>query len=178
MVRALRALAALLGAGVLALGCGAGTDGPTGTPSATSDDPGASPDTPAVPEAEAPGPWMPSRPLALDRFALEAAVGSALADPAGAELSDSTLWTLTGEAVELQFQVRTWFDSTEAEVQCRASAGDGAEESLALGPPVWTTADAAYVTQDSACVQIRVARGSALDGAAAAAVAAALIASG
>ena len=58
---------------------------------------------------------------------------------------------------------------------CRAAAGGGAEESLALGTPVWTAADAVYVTQDAACIRVTVTRGARLDAAGAGAVAAALV---
>ena len=163
---------ALIAAVLLALACGSGTDGPSGGTSPTTDP---APDTPAVTPTEAPGPWAPSRALAVNRFALETAVGSALLEPVGAELSESTLWTLGGDGVELRFQVRTWFNGAEAESRCAAAAGDGAERSLALGTPVWTAADAVYVTQDGACIRVSVVRGNQLDLAGAASVVTALV---
>jgi hypothetical protein len=111
----------------------------------------------------------------VNRFALETAVGSALLEPVGAELSESTLWTLGGDGVELRLQVRTWFNGAEAESRCAAAAGDGAERSLALGTPVWTAADAVYVTQDAACIRVSVVRGNQLDLGGAASVVTALV---
>jgi hypothetical protein len=163
---------ALLAVVLLALACGSGMDGPTGGTSPTTDP---APDTPAVTPTEAPGPWAPSRALAVNRFALETAVGSALLEPVGAELSESTLWTLGGDGVELRLQVRTWFNGAEAEGRCAAAAGDGAERSLALGTPVWTAADAVYVTQDAACIRVSVVRGNQLDLGGAASVVTALV---
>jgi hypothetical protein len=166
-------LPVLAGAAMLALACGAGTDGPgSPSPSPTVDP---APVADPQPQAETPGPWAPSRALAVDRFALETAVGSALAEPVGGELTDSTVWTLAGENVELRFQVRTWFNGAEAELACRAAAGSGAEESLALGTPVWTAADAVYVTVDAACIRVTVTRGATPDGASAGAVAGVLV---
>lgn len=176
MVRGLnlgrRPLPALVGAVMLAVSCGTGTDGSSSpSPSTTADPaPGTDPQT----QAETAGPWAPSRALPLDRFALETAVGSALGEPVGGELSQSTVWTLDGEDVQLRLEVRTWFDGAEAEVTCRAAAG-GAEESLALGTPVWTAADAVYVTQDAACIRVTVTRGARPDAAGAAAVAAVVV---
>jgi len=156
---------ALLVASVLALACGSGTDGLSA--------PGI--DTPSVTPSEPPGPWAPSRALAVNRFALETAVGSALLEPAGAELSESTLWTLTGEGVELRFETRTWFNGAEAETRCAAAAGGQAQHSLDLGTPVWTTAEAVYVTQDGSCLRVTVVRGDRLDLEAAGAVVRALL---
>jgi len=173
-----RFLPALIGALALAAACGSGTDGSSSSPSETPAPPGAGGDGPTGPQAEAPGPWAPSRALSLDRFALETALGSALQEPAGAEYSDSTVWTLSGADVELRLEVRTWFDGAEAEMQCRTSAGSGAAESLSLGSPVWTAPDAVYLTQDGACVRVSVARGSVADAAGAAAVAAAMVSGG
>jgi hypothetical protein len=70
--------------------------------------------------------------------------------------------------------VRTWFNGAEAEVACRAAAG-GTEASLALGTPIWTAADAVYLTQDAACIRVTVTRGTQLDAAGAGAVASALV---
>ena len=72
-------------------------------------------------------------------------------------------------------QVRTWFNGAEAESRCAAAAGTAAEQSLALGTPVWTAADAVYVTQDVACIRVSVVRGNQLDLAGAASVVAALV---
>jgi len=162
----------LLGAVVLVVACGSGTDGPSGTPD-TSPGPGIAEDPPSGAEAETPGPWVPSRPLALDRFALESALQSALLEPVGAEFTDFTVWTLTGDALELQLEVRTWFNGAEAEMQCSAAAG--APASLTLGVPTWTTSDAVYVTRDEACVKVTVLRGIQPDVAGAGAVAEALV---
>jgi hypothetical protein len=167
-------LSALVGTVVLAIACGSGVDGTSGSPSTTGG-PGPDAGTPDEVQGEAPGPWAPSRALNLDRFALETALQSALQEPAGAELSDATVWTLSGEAIELRFEVRTWFSTAEAEMQCRSAAGSGSVESLALGAPVWTASDAVYIVQDSACVQVTVARSGQTDVAGATAVAAALL---
>lgn len=176
MRHGLACLTALLAAAVLASGCGGATDGTTGAAPFTPTDPGGTTGaTPPGAEAETPGPWIPSRALALDRFALETALGAALADPVGAELGDSTVWTLAGEGLEVRLRVSTWFDGTDAEMQCRAAAGAGAEQSLALGPPVWTAPDAVFVTADAACIRVSVARGAQQDASAAAAVVAALV---
>ena len=168
-------LPSLVGAVALALACGAGTDGAPGSPGTTTD-PAAGGDTPSGAGSEAPGPWAPSRALALDRFALETALGSALGEPAGAELSESTVWTLTGESVEVRLEVSTWFSGAEAEAACRAAAGDGATSSLSLGTPTWATQDAVHVTLGEACVKVNVLRGRDQDVAGAAAVVAALVA--
>jgi hypothetical protein len=119
---------------------------------------------------------MPSRDLALERFDLETALQSALQEPVGAEFSDSTVWTLTGDAVELRLRVSSWFNGAEAEQACAAAAGDGATLSMALGRPTWTTADAVYVARDANCIQVSVARSSQADLAGAGAVAEALVA--
>jgi len=115
------------------------------------------------PESESPGPWAPSRALALDRFALETALGVALGAPAGDELSRSTRWTLRGEGVELRFDVRSWFNGAEAERRCRDAAGVGAQPSLDLGRPVWIAPDAVFLTRAGACVRVSVTRGNAAD---------------
>ena len=154
---------------LLAVACGAGSPGGTTT------DPGSGEDTPP-PEAEAPGPWVPSRALALDRFALETALRSALQEPFGAEFSDSTVWTVSGEGVELRLELRSWFNDAEAEQACAAAAGAEAQESLALGTPTWSAADAVYVTREATCIRVSVVRGSRPDLAGAAAVAEALVA--
>src|SRR5215469_4249504 len=106
---------------VLAAACGSGTDGssgdgPSGSPGPTGSDSGGN-DTPA-PEAEAPGPWVPSRALAIDRYTLENALQSALQEPIGAEFMDSTVWTTSGDGVDLRFELRTWFNWAEAEQAC------------------------------------------------------------
>ncbi len=167
-------LPALVGAVALALACGSGTDGTSPSASPTTADPGSGGDTPPGAQAEAPGPWAPSRALALDRFALETALQSALQEPVGAELSESTVWTLTGESVELRLEVRTWFSGAEAEAACRAAAGDGAASSLSLGTPTWATQEAVHVTLGDACVKVSVVRGPNQDVAGATAIAAAL----
>jgi len=163
---------------VLAAACGSGTDGGSpGSPGATpTNTGGGSGDDSPSPEAEAPGPWVPSRDLALERFALETALQSALQEPVGAEFSDTTMWTLTGDAVELRLRVSSWFNGAEAEQACAAAAGDGATLSMALGRPTWTTADAVYVARDANCIQVSVARTSQVDLAGAGAVAEALVA--
>lgn len=135
------------------------------------DDPHGSPGA----QNDMPGPWAPSRTLALDRFALETALGVALREPAGDELSSSTRWTLRGDGVELRFDVRSWFNRAEAEARCRGAAGDAARPSLDLGAPVWIAPDAVFLTRGGACVQVSVTRGSAADPAGARAVAAALV---
>jgi len=163
---------------VLAAACGSGTDGGTSdSPGTTPSGPGGgSGDNPAPAEAEAPGPWVPSRDLALERFALETALQSALQEPEGAEFSDSTLWTLTGDGVELRLRVTSWFNGAEAEQACATTASAGATLSMALGAPTWTTADSVYVTRDANCIRVSVARSSQADLAGAAAVAEALVA--
>jgi hypothetical protein len=163
---------------VLAAACGSGTD--TSSPASPGTTPsgpgGGSGDNPAPAEAEAPGPWVPSRDLALERFALETALRSALQEPVGAEFSDSTVWTLTGDGVELDLEVRSWFNGAEAEQACAAAAGDGASLSMALGRPTWTSADAVYMARDANCIRVSVARSSQADLAGAGAVAEALVA--
>lgn len=151
---------ALVGAAMLVIACGGGVDTRTVPPSTTVDPGG---DTPAGAQTEAPGPWAPSRALALDRFALETALGSALLEPVGSEFSDRTAWTLGGENVELRLEVHTWFSAAEAQAACATAAGDGAETSLWLGTPTWATRDAVYVTQGPACVQVRVVRDGVVD---------------
>ncbi|HEY1906689.1 MAG TPA: hypothetical protein VGG91_11645 [Myxococcaceae bacterium] len=126
-------------------------------------------------ESDAPGPWAPSRALALDRFALETALGVALGEPAGDELSSSTRWTLRGEGVELRFDVRSWFNGAEAERRCRDAAGVGAQPSLDLGRPVWIAGDAVFLTRAAACVRVSVTRGNATDRTGARAVVSALV---
>jgi hypothetical protein len=164
----------LLGAVLLVLACGSGTDAPARAPD-TSPGPGIVEDPPSGAQAEAPGPWVPSRLLTRDRFALETALQSALGEPVGAEFTDSTAWTLSGDAVELRLEVRTWFNGAEAERECATRAGDGAQESLSLGTPAWTTADAVYVTREAACIRVSVAREDRSDLAGARAVAEALV---
>ena len=174
-----RPAAALFGALLLAAACGQGTEGTPDTPGGMPDNPGGSgSDNPPGTEAEAPGPWAPSRSLALDRFAMETAVGAALSEPYGAELSQSTLWGLSGDGVELRLEVQSWFDTAEAEMQCGAAAGSDAEATLALGTPVWTAASSDYLTQDASCVRVTVLRGAGPDLDGAAAVAAALVSTG
>jgi hypothetical protein len=129
----------------------------------------------AGPQNDTPGPWAPSRAIALDRFALETALGVALGEPAGDELSSSTRWTLQGEGVALRFDVRSWFTGAEAEVRCRDAAGVGARQSLDLGAPVWIAADAVFLTRARACVRVSVTRRSAADPAGARAVASVLV---
>jgi hypothetical protein len=126
-------------------------------------------------ESDAPGPWAPSRALALDRFALETALGVALGEPAGDELSSSTRWTLRGEGVELRFDVRSWFNGAEAERRCRDAAGAGAQPSLDLGRPVWLAADAVFLTRAASCVRVSVTRGNGADLPGARAVVSALV---
>ena len=161
---------------MLVAACGSTTEGPSGDgPSGPTDsDPGGD-DTPS-PEAEAPGPWVPSRALAIDRFTLETALRSALDEPLGGELTSSTVWTTSGDGVDLRLQLWTWFNGAEAEQACAAAAGDDAQVSLALGTPTWTTDDAVYVTRDDTCVRVSVARSSRPDLSGAGAVAEALVA--
>ena len=168
----LRAVPALVTASSLFIACGAGRDG--ADPPGMSDDPHGRGGTPG-PQSDAPGPWAPSRALALDRFALETALGVALGEPAGDELSSSTRWTLRGDGVELRFELRSWFNGAEAERRCRDAAGAGAQASLDLGAPVWIAADAVYLTRSRACVRVGVTRGTAADLAGARAVASALV---
>ncbi|HUM12924.1 MAG TPA: hypothetical protein VLT82_18390 [Myxococcaceae bacterium] len=118
---------------------------------------------------------MPSRALAMERFALETALQAALQEPIGAEYSDSTVWSLSGEGVDLRFELRSRFNGAEAEQACAAAAGTGAQMSLSLGTPIWTTGDSVYVTRDATCIRVSVARGSQSDLDGAEAVAAALV---
>jgi hypothetical protein len=161
---------------VLTAACGSGTDGggPSGASDPTTPGPGTGDDAPPA-EAEAPGPWVPSRALAMDRFALETALQAALQEPIGAEYGDSTVWSLSGEGVDLRFELRSRFNGAEAEQACAAAAGNGAQMSLALGSPTWTTGDSVYVTRDATCIRVSVARGSHSDLDGAGAVAAALV---
>jgi hypothetical protein len=158
---------------VLAASCGSGTDGPSGTPGATTD-----PSGDEVPPAEAavPGPWVPSRSLGIDRFTLETALQASLQEAVGAEFSEFTLWTLSGESVELRLELRSWFNGAEAEQACAAAAGSDAQHSLGLGTPTWSTSDSVYVTRDASCIRVSVARDSGPDLAGAGAVAEALVA--
>ena len=160
---------------LLAVGCGTATTGPSGSPSGTSDEPGSGDDTPAA-EAEAPGPWVASRALAVDRFTLETALQAALQEPVGAEYSESTVWTLSGDGVELRFELRSWFNGAEAEQACAAAAGSDAHQSLALGTPTWATDDSVYVTRGPSCIRVSVTRDSGPDLASAGAVAEAMVA--
>jgi hypothetical protein len=162
----------------LTAACGSGTDG--GGPSGASDPttgPGTGDDSPPA-QAEAPGPWVPSRALAMDRFALETALQAALQEPVGEEYGDSTVWSLSGEGVDLRFELRSWFNGAEAEQACAAAAGSGAQMSLDLGSPTWTTGDSVYVTRQATCIRVSVARGSHSDLDGAGAVAAALVSGG
>src|SRR5215472_8425755 len=95
---------------MLAAGCGSATNGagPSGSPGPTGSDPGGT-DTPP-PEAEAPGPWVPSRALAIDRFALENALRSSLQEPLGAEYMSSTVWTTSGDGVDVRLELWSWFN--------------------------------------------------------------------
>jgi hypothetical protein len=163
---------------MLAAACGSGTDGSSGggpsrSPGPTGSDSGGN-DTP-TPEAEEPGPWVPSRALAIERYTLENAVQSALQEPIGAEFMDSTVWTTSGDGVDLRFELRTWFNWAEAEQACAAAAEDEAQMSLALGSPTWSTPDAVYVARGTSCIRVSVARSSQPDLAGAAAVAEALV---
>ncbi len=159
---------------VLTAACGSTTDGSSGSPGPTPTNPGSGDDAPPS-EAEGPGPWVPSRALALERFRLETALQASLQEPLGAEFSDSTVWSLSGEDVELRLELRRWFNGAEAEQACAAAAGGGAQESLALGTPTWTTGDSVYVTRDSTCIRVSVARSSRPDLSGAGAVAEALV---
>ena len=164
---------------MLAAACGSGTDGsagggPSGSPGPTTgSDPGGD-GTPA-PEAEAPGPWVPSRALSVDRFTLENALQSALQEPLGAEFMSSTVWTTSGDGVDLRLELWTWFNGAEAEQACAAAAGAEMEMSLALRPPTWSTPEAVYVTRGATCIRVSVARSAQADLAGAGAVAEALI---
>ena len=161
---------------MLAAGCGSTTNGagPSGSPGPTGSDPGG--DDMPPPEAEAPGPWVPSRALAVDRFTLETALQSALQEPVGAEFMDCTVWTTSGDDVDLRLELRTWFNPAEAEQACAAAAGAEMQMSLALGTPTWSTPEAVYVTRGATCIRVSVARSSQHDLAGAGAVAEALVA--
>ena len=161
---------ALIAASAVVIACGTGTV-PSGSPST---DPPARDDTPPGEAVETPGPWAPSRALRLDRFALETALGVALVGPGGEELASATRWTLAGGDTELRLEVRTRFSWAEAEVQCRALAGDDALESLALGTPTWGAADDVYLTRGRSCIRVSVVRAGRADPAGAAAAARAL----
>jgi hypothetical protein len=163
---------ALIAASAVVIACGTGTTAPSRSP------PNAQPvreDTPPSDALEPPGPWAPSRALQLDRFALETALGVALVGPAGAEFGSATRWTLAGRDTELRLDVRTGFSGAEAEVQCRALAGDRAVQSLSLGTPVWNAANDVYLTRGASCIRVRVTRSGRADPAGAAAVAGALV---
>ena len=160
---------------MLASACGSSTDGPSGTPGTNPGPGGGGEDGTPPPEAEAPGPWVPSRDLGVDRFSLETALQASLQEAVGAEYSEATVWTLSGEDLELRFELRSWFNGAEAEQACATAAGEDAQLSLALGTPTWTTDDAVYVTRGDTCVQVNVARSSRPDLAGAAAVAEALV---
>lgn len=170
------ALPGLVLLGMLASACGSTTDGPSGGgPSGpTGSDPGGD-DTPP-PEVEAPGPWVPSRALAIDRFTLETALQAPLQQPVGAELSRSTVWTTSGDGVDLRLELWTWFNGAEAEQACAAAAGAEALMSLALGTPTWNTPEAVYVTRGASCIRVSVARSGQPDLDGAGAVAEALVA--
>jgi hypothetical protein len=149
-------------------------DGPSGSPGPTASDPGGDGTPPA--EAEAPGPWVPSRALSIDRFTLENALQSALDEPVGAEFMSSTVWTTSGDGVDLRLQLWSWFNGAEAEQACAAAAGNETQMSLALGTPTWSTPEAVYVTRGASCVRVSVARSAEPDLVAAGAVAEALLA--
>jgi hypothetical protein len=162
---------------MLAAACGSGTDGssgggPSGSPGPTGSDPGGD-GTPA-PEAETPGPWVPSRALAIERFALENALQSALQEPTGAEFMSSTVWTTSGDGVDVRLELSSWFNGAEAEQACAAAAGAEIEMSMALSTPTWSTPEAVYVTRGATCIRVSVARNSQPDLAGAGAVAEAL----
>jgi hypothetical protein len=169
-----RAYPGLLLLVVLAASCGSGTDGPSGPPGTTTDRGGGDEAPSAV--AEMPGPWVPSRSLGVDRFTLETALGVSLQEPVGAEFSEFTLWTLSGDDLELRLELRSWFNGAEAEQACAAAAGSDAEHSLALGTPTWSTSDSVYMTRDASCIRVSVARGSRPNLVGAGAVAEALVA--
>ena len=161
---------------MLAAACGSGTDGsggdPSGSPGPGSDSGGD--DTPA-PEAEAPGPWVPSRALAIERFSLENALQSALQEPSGAEYTSSTVWTTSGDGVDVRLQLWSWFNGAEAEQACAAAAGAETEMSMDLRTPTWSTPEAVYVTRGGTCIRVSVARNSQPDLAGAGAVAEVLL---
>ena len=174
--RTLFGLALLL---ILSAACGSASDGstgggPSGSPGPTGSDPGGNDAPPA--EVEAPGPWVPSRAIAIDRFTLENALQSSLDEPVGAELMSSTVWTTSGEGVDLRLQLWSWFNGAEAEQACAAAAGSENQMSLALGTPTWSTPHAVYVTRGATCVRVSVARSAQPDLVGAGAVAEALIA--
>ncbi len=156
---------------LVVVACGTGSQAPS---AGAHEDRGSHDDGGTRVLVEAPGPWAPSRSLAVDRFALETALQVVLTGPAGEELPHSTRWTLTGGEVALTFEVRTWFNAAEAEVRCRGSAGDGARESLELGVPTWTGQDAVYLGRGRACVRVSVTRSGRADPTGAAAVTAVL----
>jgi hypothetical protein len=164
---------------LLAAACGSGTDASPGGPSG-SPGPGSGPggdDTPP-PEAEAPGPWVPSRALTIERFALENALRSALQEPTGAEYMASTVWTASGDGVDVRLQLWSWFNGAEAEQACAAAAGAETEMSMNLGTPTWSTPEAVYVTRGETCIRVSVARGSQADLAGAGVIAEALLSGG
>jgi hypothetical protein len=157
---------ALLGA--LAAGCGStGEEGSAGTPSSR---------VPPVGEPALIRTALPSRTVDYDHFALEGAVGSLLSAGDGVDGADSTTWALHGDGVELRLEIWTWFSSAEAELNCRLQARGGAEPSLALSSPTWTTDQSMYLTQGADCVRVTVLRGRDPDGASEMAVAILLIA--
>ena len=158
---------------VLGSACGSLTDGPSGSPG-RNDSPGGGEETPP-PEGEAPGPWVPSRDLGIDRFMIETALKTSLQEAVGAEYSDSTVWTLSGDDLELRLELRSWFNGAEAEQACAAAAGEDPQVSLALGTPTWTTDDAVYMIRNATCVRVSVARSARPDLAGAGAVAEALV---
>lgn len=172
-----RSLPGLMLAVVLTAACGSGTGGPSGggpsgSPGPTTDTGGD--DTPA-PEAEAPGPWAPSRALAIERFTLENALQSALQEPTGAEFMSSTVWTTSGDGVDVRLELWSWFNGAEAEQACAAAAGTETEMSMDLRTPTWSTPEAVYVTRGPTCIRVSVARNSQPDLAGAGAVAEALL---
>jgi len=159
---------------VLASSCGSSTDGPSGSPG-TNTGPGDGEETPP-PEAEAPGPWVPSRDLEIDRFTIETALQASLQEAVGEEYSESTVWTLAGDDLQVRLELRGWLNGAEAEQACAAAAGDEAQLSLALGTPAWTSEDSVHVTRDATCLRVSVARSSRPDLHGATAVAEALVA--
>ena len=172
-----RSLPGLLVMMMLAVACGSGSDGspggPSGSPGPTGSDPGGN-ETPP-PEAEAPGPWVPSRALAVERFTMENALRSSLQEPLGAEYMSSTVWTTSGDGVDVRLELWSWFNGAEAEQACAAAAGDEMQMSLALGTPTWSTPEAVYVTRGASCIRVSVARSSQPDLTGASAVAEALL---
>jgi len=119
---------------------------------------------------------VPSRALAIDRFTLENAVPSALQEPVGAEFMSSTVWSTSGDGVDLRLELWTWFNAAEAEQACAAAAGNETQMSLALGTPTWSTPEAVYVTRGASCIRVSVARSAQPDLVGAGAVAEALVA--